>query len=178
MTILSLVLMLSSVLIPVNVPAAEGVLQKVQAQTVSTSTNTPANETKALATDLASASRLNETKIALLIEMRPLNTLVPILLHFIATLADDWPFLLLHSAEVGAALNPSRAIHRYIQSGKLATVQLPAITKLSNRQDLSHFLTRNETWHLLPLASEHIFFFQLDSMICSIGSIARRLPPL
>ncbi|KAJ3014516.1 hypothetical protein HKX48_005111 [Thoreauomyces humboldtii] len=75
--------------------------------------------------------------------------------------------MLMHSHEVGEILEKSRAIKRYIKSGKLMTLLLPETTKLNNRQDLSWFLTRNETWNMLPPESEHILFFQLDSIICS-----------
>ncbi|KAJ3166101.1 hypothetical protein HDU88_003648 [Geranomyces variabilis] len=112
-------------------------------------------------------SVLNKTKIALLIELRPERTLIPILLHYMATVPEDWPFMLMHSAEVVPLLNRSAAIKKYIQSGKLTAMQLPETIQLKDRQDVSFFLTQNSTWHLLPEPAEHIFFFQLDAMICS-----------
>ncbi|KAJ3151303.1 hypothetical protein HDU89_002142 [Geranomyces variabilis] len=112
-------------------------------------------------------SRFNETKLALLIEMRPLRTMVPMLLHYMATLPDDWPFMLMHSAEVTPVIQRSAAIKRYIKSKKLTLYLLPAEIKLQNSGDVSHFLTRKTTWLRLPEATEHIFFFQLDAMICS-----------
>ncbi|KAJ3162081.1 hypothetical protein HDU86_005779 [Geranomyces michiganensis] len=112
-------------------------------------------------------ARFNDTKIALLIEMRPLRTLIPILLHYMATLPDDWPFLLMHSAEVKPLLTRSAAIKRYIASKKLTLDQLPAEIKLGSSGDVSEFLTRKTTWQRLPQPAEHIFFFQLDAMICS-----------
>ncbi|KAI8593117.1 hypothetical protein BDZ88DRAFT_186068 [Geranomyces variabilis] len=110
---------------------------------------------------------LNNTKIALLIELRPMRTLIPILLHYMATLSEDWPFMLMHSAEVEPLLARSAAIKRYIASGKLRPLLLSPDVKLANGADVSEFLTKKSTWALLPAPAEHIFFFQLDAVICS-----------
>ncbi|KAJ3158440.1 hypothetical protein HDU86_002909 [Geranomyces michiganensis] len=110
---------------------------------------------------------LNNTKIALLIELRPMRTLIPILLHYMATLPEDWPFMLMHSAEVEPLLARSAAIKRYIKSGKLRPLLLSPEVKLANAADVSEFLTQKSTWALLPAPAEHIFFFQLDAVICS-----------
>ncbi|KAJ3158529.1 hypothetical protein HDU86_002754 [Geranomyces michiganensis] len=113
------------------------------------------------------ATRFNETKIALLIELRPLRTLIPVLLHYMATLPDDWPFMFMHSAEVAPVIQRSAAIKRYIKSKKLTLLQLPPEIRLQSGPDVSEFLTRKSTWQRLPETAEHIFFFQLDAMICS-----------
>ncbi|TPX53181.1 hypothetical protein PhCBS80983_g06354 [Powellomyces hirtus] len=110
---------------------------------------------------------LNRTKVALLIELRPLRTLIPILLHYMATVPEDWPFHLMHSAENNHLLTQSTALQKYIKSGKLKTQQLPAEIQLRNGGDVSEFLTRRWVWNQLHQHAEHIFFFQLDAMICS-----------
>ncbi|KAJ3181419.1 hypothetical protein HDU87_001025 [Geranomyces variabilis] len=127
----------------------------------------PSHASEAAACASRYTSVLNKTKIALLIELRPERTLIPILLHYMATVPEDWPFMLMHSAEVVPLLNRSSAVKKYITSGKLTAMQLPETIKLKDRQDVSYFLTQNSTWHLLPEPAEHIFFFQLDAMICS-----------
>ncbi|KAI8591921.1 hypothetical protein BDZ88DRAFT_449606 [Geranomyces variabilis] len=88
-------------------------------------------------------SVLNKTKIALLIELRPERTLIPILLHYMATVPEDWPFMLMHSAEVVPLLNRSAAIKKYIQSGKLTAMQLPETILLKDRQDLDAMICSN-----------------------------------
>lgn len=47
------------------------------------------------------------SKLALLIEDRPLPVLAPLMLHFMAVLPPDWRFLFLGSAASMAAINAS-----------------------------------------------------------------------
>ncbi|KAJ3009354.1 hypothetical protein HKX48_008020 [Thoreauomyces humboldtii] len=108
---------------------------------------------------------LNSTKVAMLIELRSLPSLVPILLHYMATVPADWPFHVFHSAENAKLLTQSHALKKHLDSGKLVTTQLGADVRLQVGNDVSMFLTDRWIWN--QLVAEHIFFFQLDAMICS-----------
>ncbi|TPX67669.1 hypothetical protein SpCBS45565_g03657 [Spizellomyces sp. 'palustris'] len=113
----------------------------------------------------ASTPRYNASKLAVLVEQRPLSTMIPILLHYMATMADDWPFQVFHTKENAHLFETSAAIRRYIKMGKLQTTLMPEDIILKTQQDVSAFLTKRWLWE--QFEAEHIFFFQLDAIICS-----------
>ncbi|KAI8824044.1 uncharacterized protein EV422DRAFT_518715 [Fimicolochytrium jonesii] len=109
---------------------------------------------------------LNHTKLALLVEQRALMNMAPILLHYMATVPDDWPFHVMHTAANAHIFQESYALRKYVKTGKLNLTLMPAHIILRNAPDVSAFLTKTWLWDQFP-AAEHIFFFQLDAMICS-----------
>ncbi|KAJ3133194.1 hypothetical protein HDU90_006349 [Geranomyces variabilis] len=80
-------------------------------------------KTAAVCTPTALTDPFNRTKVALLIETRPKVSLVPILLHYMATTPPDWPFHVIHSAE-NAHILASRSLQQYMTSGRLNTTLL------------------------------------------------------
>ncbi|KAJ3024170.1 hypothetical protein HKX48_005573 [Thoreauomyces humboldtii] len=113
---------------------------------------------------LANLPTFNRTKVALLVETREKPTLIPILLHYMATTPPDWPFHVMHSTE-NAHVFSSRALRPYIASGRLSTSVIPPTVVLNSAQTVSQFLTSRWIWE--QLEAEHIFFWQLDAMLCS-----------
>ncbi|KAI9105478.1 hypothetical protein DFS34DRAFT_690003 [Phlyctochytrium arcticum] len=109
-------------------------------------------------------------KIAVLLELRRLPVMVPMLLHYMAAISDDWPFRVFHSKENSDLLTKNLALQRYIKSGKLTFQEVPEGTVIRNGPDVSHFLTRRWIWE--QFQAESIFFFQLDAMICSNSDMA------
>ncbi|KAJ3146371.1 hypothetical protein HDU89_006236 [Geranomyces variabilis] len=121
-------------------------------------------KTAAACTPTALTDPFNRTKVALLIETRPKVSLVPILLHYMATTPPDWPFHVIHSAE-NAHILASRSLQQYITSGRLNTTLLAPGVILKDSQTVSEFLTSRWIWD--QIQAEHILFFQLDAMLCS-----------
>ena len=67
----------------------------------------------------------NTSKVALLIENRPLPNLAPLLLHFIAVVPPDWRFRFMGSAESVSSLNTSHAVQSQVTAGKLDLTFIP-----------------------------------------------------
>ncbi|KAJ3021568.1 hypothetical protein HKX48_008235 [Thoreauomyces humboldtii] len=108
---------------------------------------------------------LNASKVAMLVEPRVSASFVPILLHYIATVPPDWPFHIFTSPTADAHLRAARSLRPYFASGRLRTTMLPANVILKDWETISKFLGSHWIWN--QIEAEHVFFFQLDSMICS-----------
>ncbi|KAJ3567574.1 hypothetical protein NPX13_g6714 [Xylaria arbuscula] len=67
----------------------------------------------------------NVSKVALLIEDRPLPNLAPLLLQFIAVVPPDWRFRFMGSFESVTSLNASHAVRSQVNAGKLDLTFIP-----------------------------------------------------
>ncbi|RPA87942.1 hypothetical protein BJ508DRAFT_196802, partial [Ascobolus immersus RN42] len=114
----------------------------------------------------------NGTKLALLIEDRPLATTTPVLLYFMTVVPPEWKFLYLGSPESIAFLNHSLPIQHFVNSGKLEMRLLDPRMKLHGQEELSRTFTARwfyEEPKMSPCydCPEFLLNFQTDSMICS-----------
>ena len=120
-------------------------------------------------------SPFNQSKVALLIENRPVGTLAPLLLHMIGVLPPDWRFRLLGSDESVAMMKKSAAVRRQVKVGKLDLTYLPKNVTLHDQEDISRFLTDLWVYQTLLQPAEWLLVFQTDSMcptrvlICTDG---------
>lgn len=119
----------------------------------------------ATATD-KKVSELSREKVAVIIDTRYNNKLIPLILHFSSVLGPSWPIVIYTTVEIGANYNTSAALARYIQSGQIQIRYLLEDTDLSTSVAVSGFLTERWLWENLD-PWEHILIFQSDSMICS-----------
>ncbi|RKO91775.1 hypothetical protein BDK51DRAFT_8972, partial [Blyttiomyces helicus] len=110
-------------------------------------------------------------KVAVLVEPREQSELVPVLIHFAGTLAEDWGFHVFNSPENDAQLRSSIPLMRMIESGKLKITNIPSDVNFGGGELTSQFLTKPWIWEQLRPEQENvslfILFFQTDSMICS-----------
>lgn len=91
----------------------------------------------------------NDSKVALLIEDRPIAHLAPLLLHMISVVPPDWRFVFLGSVESVAFLNNSLAVRTQVRSGKLDLGELPRNFSSKGKEPLSQTLTSVEFWRWL-----------------------------
>ncbi|RKO91490.1 hypothetical protein BDK51DRAFT_18974 [Blyttiomyces helicus] len=106
-------------------------------------------------------------KVAVLIEPRVQNELIPVLIHFAGTLSDDWGFHVFNSPKNDALLRSSVPLMRMIETGKLVITNIPSTVEFGGGELTSRFLTKPWIWEQLRPEQENILFFQTDSMICS-----------
>ncbi|RKO85954.1 hypothetical protein BDK51DRAFT_9280, partial [Blyttiomyces helicus] len=106
-------------------------------------------------------------KVAVLVEPRAQDALVPLLMHFAAALNNDWGFHVFNSPKNDALLRESLAITRMIDSGKLRITNIPSDTHLEGPVNISRFLTKPWIWEQLRPEQENILFFQTDSILCT-----------
>jgi hypothetical protein len=91
----------------------------------------------------------NDSKVALLIEDRPITHLAPLLLHMISVVPPDWRFLFLGSAQSIAFVNNSLSIQMQVRNGKLDLRELPSVFPVHGQEPLSQTLTNLTFWKWL-----------------------------
>ncbi|KAI9098351.1 hypothetical protein DFS34DRAFT_110657 [Phlyctochytrium arcticum] len=114
--------------------------------------------------------RYDKNKVAIMIETRPLPSLVPVILYYMSVLREDWPFVVYYTARNAHLFYRSVAIRHRLQSGKLELRQLPVDIPYASYNDISAFLT-NQTFWAKDFVGEHILFFQTDSILCANSAL-------
>jgi hypothetical protein len=109
-------------------------------------------------------------KVAVIVDTRPTNSLVPIITHFASVLGPEWPIIFLTRASIvntlAAVNNGSQPFRRLVNAGQVKIIELPSTVPPFNYEGLSHFLASSWFWNLLSPA-KHMMLFQTDSMICA-----------
>lgn len=108
-------------------------------------------------------SPYNASKVALLIENRPLGLLSPLLLHMVAVLPPDWRFLFLGSDASIDIMENSAAIRRQVAIGKLDLKLLPPNITIGGQEDISRFFTELWVYQYLFWPAEWLLVYQTDS---------------
>ncbi|KAI1369170.1 hypothetical protein F5Y08DRAFT_335007 [Xylaria arbuscula] len=109
----------------------------------------------------------NVSKVALLIEDRPLPNLAPLLLQFIAVVPPDWRFRFMGSSESVTSLNASHAVRSQVNAGKLDLTFIPGNMSTSGGEMISRFLTTLWVYETLLRPAEWLLVFQSDSILCA-----------
>ncbi|KAF3923077.1 hypothetical protein ABW20_dc0105816 [Dactylellina cionopaga] len=115
----------------------------------------------------ASPIALNVSKLAVLIETRPLPHLVPLILHFINVVPPDWTFRIIGTLPSLSSINQSFPIQRHTHTGKLDLRVLPSHFRVDNTEAVSQTLTNISFYEQLILPAEHLLIFQPDSILCA-----------
>jgi hypothetical protein len=101
--------------------------------------------------------------VAAIIENRPLEALMPLILHFSTVLGPTWQIVLFTGHEV---VPTSAPLKRLIDESRVLVRFLPSDTTFDDRLEVSGFLTKAWVWEQLAPAS-HVLIFQADSILCS-----------
>ncbi|KAK6542848.1 hypothetical protein TWF694_006787 [Orbilia ellipsospora] len=120
-------------------------------------------------------SPYNETKLALLIETRPLGHLAPLLLHMITIVPPEWRFMVLGSEESIAHLNSSLPVQMHERNGKLDLHYLPANASVATTESISQLFTN--LWFYEDVIGgkrgvENLLVFQSDSILCANSELS------
>lgn len=111
------------------------------------------------------------TKIATIIENRPLANLVPLILAFSAVLGPSWPIRIFHSPQNTNLFTSSPSITRLMESDQVTLRLLPPGLNFTIHEPVSEFFATPWLWENLAPA-KHILMFQTDSILCA-NSIRR-----
>jgi hypothetical protein len=114
-----------------------------------------------------SKAMLNRTKVASMIETRPLPILIPLVTHWLATVPEDWPFVLWTSQASRDQLLSSATVSRAVHAGRLNLTLLPDWVDVSSGEALSRFLTKPWFWYAHDSEAEWMLFFQADAILCA-----------
>ncbi|KAI4121983.1 MAG: hypothetical protein LQ338_006053 [Usnochroma carphineum] len=108
----------------------------------------------------------DSTKIATLIENRPLANLIPLILAFSAVLGPSWPIRIFHSPQNSKLFTSSPSMTRLLESNQLTLELLPPGLNFTVHEPVSAFFATPWLWeHLAP--AKHILLFQTDSILCA-----------
>ncbi|KAL8735241.1 MAG: hypothetical protein Q9181_002895 [Wetmoreana brouardii] len=115
---------------------------------------------------LAPTSSPDPTKIATIIEDRPLANLVPLILAFSSVLGQGWPIRIFHGPQNVRLLETSIPMKRMIESGHVTLQRLPENFEFTDLESHSAFLTTPSFWKQLAPA-EHVLMLHTDSILCA-----------
>ncbi|KAL9011496.1 MAG: hypothetical protein Q9173_003659 [Seirophora scorigena] len=112
-------------------------------------------------------SPFNESKVAFLVENRPLPTLAPLMLHFMGVLPQNWRFRFMGSPESVRSVRASRAIRHQVEAGKLDLTHIPSNMTTGGQEQISRFLTTLWLYEKVLQPAEWLLVFQTDSILCA-----------
>jgi hypothetical protein len=110
---------------------------------------------------------LDHTRVALIIENRPMPVLPALITHFIGALPPQWLVKMVGTEESFAVVRSSGVLRRHIKSGKLELQLLDPRYNISDQEVLSQTLTDVTFYRDFLKPAEWILMFQTDSIICS-----------
>lgn len=105
---------------------------------------------------------LNSTNVAVMVDTRPSNLLIPVIDNFLTHLPLDWRFKLFLSSENEGMVRNATLIAHWIAVGRILIARAPAIE--SYPSDYNRLLQSKDFWESLP--GEHVLIFQTDSVLC------------
>ena len=112
-------------------------------------------------------TQYNESKLALLIEPRPLPHLVPLILHMISVVPPDWRFLFIGSPESVVVIERAYMIQRHQTNGKIDLAVLPSPWTVRQKEDVSRLLTDIRFYDEFLPGAEWVFKYESDSILCA-----------
>ncbi|KAL8992802.1 MAG: hypothetical protein Q9169_006827 [Polycauliona sp. 2 TL-2023] len=113
------------------------------------------------------AKPFNETKVAFLVENRPLPMLAPLILQFMGVVPPDWRFRFMGSPESVQSVEASKAIQHQVEAGKLDLTLIPQNMTTGGQEQISNFLTNLWLYETVLHPAEWLLVFQTDSMLCA-----------
>ena len=113
---------------------------------------------------------LSALRAAAILETRPLENLIPLILHFSVILGPGWPIHVFTSLANTEAFHNSSALTRLVRSGGVVLRELPKGVPddfaFHETYKFSSFLTQNWFWeHMAP--AMYVLLFSADSILCS-----------
>jgi hypothetical protein len=112
-------------------------------------------------------SQFNASKVAVLIEGRPLPQLVPLLLHMISVVPPDWRFVFIGTNKSVISVSRSFATQYQEANGKLDMVVLPKPWKIDSKEGVYRLLTDMRFYDTILPEAEWMLRFESDSILCA-----------
>lgn len=110
---------------------------------------------------------LDHTRVALLMETRPLPHLPALLAHMISVLPLDWTIRFMGSPSAIELMESSRSLSGFIQTGKLLLIDIPPDLPVTSQEGISQVYTSASFYRDLLAPAEWLLVFQTDSILCA-----------
>jgi hypothetical protein len=111
--------------------------------------------------------QFNASKVALMIEGRPLPHLVPQLLHMISVVPPDWRFMFIGTNKSVISVSRSFATKYQEANGKLDLVVLPKPWTIDSKEEVYRLLTDLRFYDEILPGVEWLMKFESDSIMCA-----------
>lgn len=108
----------------------------------------------------------NASKVALIIEPRPLPHLVPLVLHMATVVPPDWRFIFIGSEQSVFSVSRAYAIKHQQVIGKLDLMVLPEPWNISSKEMVFRMLTDIRFYDEFLPGVEWILKYESDSILC------------
>ncbi|TAQ88302.1 hypothetical protein B7494_g3392 [Chlorociboria aeruginascens] len=112
-------------------------------------------------------SQFNSSKLAILIEGRPLPHLVPHLLHMISVVPFDWRFLFIGTNKSVMSVSRSFATQYQVANGKLDLLAIPKPWSIESKEMVDRMLTDLRFYERFLGGVEWMLKFESDAIICA-----------
>jgi hypothetical protein len=115
----------------------------------------------------APPSPYDPTKVAFLVETRPLSHLPALFAHMTNIIPPEWIFKVMGSSDLISSMRLSPLMSRLEDAGKLQFLDLPSNYTLENRETISQMFTDPHLYGDILAPAEHLLVFQPDSIFCA-----------
>jgi hypothetical protein len=115
-------------------------------------------------------TQFNASKVALLIEGRPIPHLVPQILHMISVIPTDWRFVFIGTNKSVISVSRSFATQFQEANGKLDMIVLPKPWKLESKEDVYRLMTDMRFYDEFLPGVEWMLKYESDSIMCGRSS--------
>lgn len=112
-------------------------------------------------------SPYDPSKLALLVETRPLPHLPALFAHMSSIIPPEWTFLFLGSNISIPFLRTSPTIARLESTGRMRLDFIPSNYSLTSRETISQMFTDLHLYETILSPAEHLLVFQPDSIFCA-----------
>jgi hypothetical protein len=112
-------------------------------------------------------SPYDATKVAFLVETRPLPHLPALFAHMTTIIPPEWTFRFMGSPIAISSMRKSPLIPRLEKTGKLTFLELPSNYSLKDRETISQMFTDRHLYADILAPAEHLLVFQPDSIFCA-----------
>ncbi|KAL8387890.1 hypothetical protein RB595_009600 [Gaeumannomyces hyphopodioides] len=109
----------------------------------------------------------NASKIALIVEHRPIPHLVPQILHMIGVIPPDWRMVFVGSERSTVSISRSVAIKHQQVIGKMDILVLPEPWQIDSKEMIHRLMTDIRFYDEFLPGVEWILRFESDSILCS-----------
>jgi len=117
-------------------------------------------------------SPFNRSKLALLVEPRPLPHLVPQILHMISVVPPDWKFLFIGSNQSILSVGRAWATKHQQRIGKLDLITMREPFEINSKEGIFRLMTDIRFYDEFIPDVEHLLKYEHDSIMCANSPIS------
>ena len=112
----------------------------------------------------------DRTKVAFLVETRPLPHLPALFAHMMSVIPPEWTFRFMGGPAALEYMRANPILARYEKAGKLSFLDVPPNYSLKDRDTISQMFTDHHLYSNILAPAEHLLVFQPDSIFCAGAS--------